>query len=263
VRCVAWRNSKKKGDFDGRVSPLTAVDYYVEFYNNEVGAKQDLANLKEFTLIMGDESGMVKIQDLTYLLEQNPTLEGVDLVTGNSKRNPHRVMQVEKYTLDEHEQYGDVGSEDGVADMLKQGEGPKGEPKEEQQQSSTFKTEVNLHAGSSKAEERRPEQNDQIRNPIEWSAHKDSVKAIQYVHSTDRPLVFTAGLDRMAYIWDRNMKEDKDNKKDDQKERCQGKLVQGYMMRPHYQWNFPMTSYESKRGERQEKTEKELQDCRR
>jgi len=33
-------------------------------------------------------------------------------------------------------------------------------------------------------------------------AHKDVIKAIAYISQTDVPLIFTAGLDRMAKIWD-------------------------------------------------------------
>ena len=36
----------------------------------------------------------------------------------------------------------------------------------------------------------------------DWSAHDDVVKSIQFIAATDEPLVFTASLDRMAYIWD-------------------------------------------------------------
>ena len=35
-----------------------------------------------------------------------------------------------------------------------------------------------------------------------FPAHKDIIKSIQYIHSTDEPLIFTAGLDKNAYIWD-------------------------------------------------------------
>jgi len=39
---------------------------------------------------------------------------------------------------------------------------------------------------------------------------------------TDVPIVFTAGLDRMAKIWHLETKE------------CLGKLLQGYMLKPSY-----------------------------
>ena len=42
---------------------------------------------------------------------------------------------------------------------------------------------------------------------------------------TDEPLVFTAGMDRMAYIWDLN-------------KNCKGKLIQGYMLKKNYYWDF-------------------------
>lgn len=94
--CVSWKNNHSIE----KVSTLTAVDY---FYNDETG---------EFTLIMGDENGMVKIQDLTYII-QHYQLQPKDFVTGNTKRNPHRFMPVEKYTLDMHDHDGDNNSEDG------------------------------------------------------------------------------------------------------------------------------------------------------
>lgn len=59
-------------------------------------------------------------------------------------------------------------------------------------------------------------------------------------------MVFTAGLDRMAYIWDRNTKE------------CRGRLIQGYMMQKKYNWNFVLNNYESKRDERKVKVESSL-----
>jgi WD40 repeat protein len=52
----------------------------------------------------------------------------------------------------------------------------------------------------------------------QWEAHKDVIKSIQYISLTDVPLVFTAGLDRMAYIWDLDKV-------------CRGKLIQGYMLK--------------------------------
>jgi WD40 repeat protein len=38
-------------------------------------------------------------------------------------------------------------------------------------------------------------------------AHKDVIKSIAYIAATDVPLIFTAGLDRMAKIWDMNNNE--------------------------------------------------------
>jgi WD40 repeat protein len=64
-----------------------------------------------------------------------------------------------------------------------------------------------------------------------WTAHKDIVRSITYINKTDEPLVFTAGMDRMAYIWDLN-------------KNCKGKLIQGYMLKKNYFWEFPLNNYE-------------------
>lgn len=202
--CVSWRNNHGIE----KVSPLTAVDY---FYDEQSG---------EFTLIMGDESGMVKIEDLTYIIDHYG-LKAKDLVTGNTKRNPHRVMPVEKYSLDNNEHDGDNNSEDG----------------DEQPKVSKITGDKALDGGK-------------VAHEISWLAHKDNVKAIQYIHSTDKPLVFTAGLDRMAYIWDRHSKE------------CLGTLIQGYMMKPSYRWDFPLATYESQRTNRQTQVQATLKQVR-
>jgi len=82
---VSWRNNHSLE----KVSPLSAIDSY---YNPETG---------EYIMIMGDESGMVKIQDLTPIIKEYK-LKPIDIVTGNTKRNPHRYMQVENNTLDKN-----------------------------------------------------------------------------------------------------------------------------------------------------------------
>jgi len=74
---VNWRNNftLKKN------SPITAIDTY---YNGETG---------EFLLIIGDEMGSVKIQDLRAILTQrNILIKPVNL--DNVKRNPYRVVDI-------------------------------------------------------------------------------------------------------------------------------------------------------------------------
>lgn len=66
-----------------------------------------------------------------------------------------------------------------------------------------------------------------------WEAHVDVIKAVQYINATDKPLVFTAGLDKMASIWDLE-----GNKK--------GQLAQGYMMKANYYWDFPLSDHDAK-----------------
>lgn len=56
------------------------------------------------------------------------------------------------------------------------------------------------------------------------------IKCIKYIAETDLPLIFTAGMDRMAKIW--NIKGE-----------VQGVLRQGYMLKANYLWNFPLGTY--------------------
>ena len=49
--------------------------------------------------------------------------------------------------------------------------------------------------------------------------------------------MFTAGLDRMAYLWDPKLGLDENEKV----ERLVGKLIQGYMLKNNkYMWDFPL-----------------------
>lgn len=50
--------------------------------------------------------------------------------------------------------------------------------------------------------------------------------------------MFTASLDRMAYIWDLH-------KNPKRKFANRGVLLQGYMMKSDYRWYFPMSRYQS------------------
>lgn len=34
-----------------------------------------------------------------------------------------------------------------------------------------------------------------------WKAHNDAIKNIDFILETDKPFIFTTGLDRMAKIW--------------------------------------------------------------
>jgi WD40 repeat protein len=65
-------------------------------------------------------------------------------------------------------------------------------------------------------------------------AHKDVIKSIAFISSTDVPLIFTAGLDKMAKIWDLT-----------NNEAPRGVLQQGYMLNPDYKWDFPLKDYSS------------------
>lgn len=71
-----------------------------------------------------------------------------------------------------------------------------------------------------------------------WDAHTDAIRSIKYITATDTPLVFTASLDKMACIWDLKHKGKKDA------DNCKGKLIQGYMMKNNYHWDFPLKRHE-------------------
>ena len=72
-----------------------------------------------------------------------------------------------------------------------------------------------------------------------WEAHSDVIKAVQYITATDEPLVFTAGLDRMACIWGLDGSP-------------RGRLIQGYMMKTNYFWDFPLRRHQQAHAERQD-----------
>lgn len=55
--------------------PISSVDYH---YNEETG---------QYLLLIGDEKGEVKIQDISVII-QHYDLKPIDLVNGNTKRNP-------------------------------------------------------------------------------------------------------------------------------------------------------------------------------
>lgn len=77
-----------------------------------------------------------------------------------------------------------------------------------------------------------------------FKAHKDIIKAIKYISATDQHLIFSAGLDKMAYIWGLEESE-KGNSYT-----CRGKLLQGYMMKPNYYWDFPLYRYDESKESR-------------
>ena len=62
-------------------------------------------------------------------------------------------------------------------------------------------------------------------------------------------MIFTAGLDRNAYIWDLN-------------KQCRGKLIQGYMLKANYYWDFPLSSYTNLTAKRQDDMLESLKDIR-
>lgn len=73
-RCVVrWENKASMKE----ENTISAVDSY---YNEKTG---------EFLLLLGDEKGFVKIQDISYIVEKYD-LKPVDVVTGDTTRTPHK-----------------------------------------------------------------------------------------------------------------------------------------------------------------------------
>ena len=66
-----------------KMCPISAVD---SFYDPETG---------RFLLIIADEMGYVRIQDISSIVSEFD-LKEVDVVTGNFKRNPWRVLAIDK-----------------------------------------------------------------------------------------------------------------------------------------------------------------------
>lgn len=151
--------------------------------------------------------------------------------TPNKKRNPWRFMQVLPVTLDA----GVLGGDD------------KSEGSGQNEKNEVSEVPIsNLKGGD-------------IQALYPFKAHKDIIKAIKYISATDEHLIFTAGLDKMAYIWGLERSEKGDSYT------CRGKLLQGYMMKPNYYWNFPLTKFDSAKETetRRDKIENQFAEVRR
>jgi hypothetical protein len=64
--------------------PITSVDAHYDPMTDK------------FILLIADEMGYVRIQDVSSILEEFPSIKPVDVVKGNMKRNPWRVLAIEK-----------------------------------------------------------------------------------------------------------------------------------------------------------------------
>ena len=72
------------------------------------------------------------------------------------------------------------------------------------------------------------------------------IRSIQYISCTDEPLVFTASLDRYVKLFSLDGEE-------------RGVLKQGYMLKPdEYNWQFPLSDFDSKKDSRQENIKESL-----
>jgi hypothetical protein len=76
----------------------------------------------------------------------------------------------------------------------------------------------------------------------QWQAHKDVIRTVKYISATDIPIIFTASMDKMAKIWTYNR----------EKIELLGTLLQGYMLKGNYSWNFPLGKHQKDLGKRQE-----------
>ncbi len=111
--------------------------------------------------------GYVRIQDISSIIFDFK-LDPIDVVKDNPKRNPWRVLTIDKAeTGSKNIYYGgdDNGSDNGdteVEPILKE-----------------F----------------------QFLQVAQWQAHRDVIKSVKYIVQTDIPIIFTASMDRMAKIW--------------------------------------------------------------
>lgn len=176
--------------------------------------------LMTLKIIIGDEMGYVRIQDASRLFDEIEGLEPVDVVTGNIKRNPWRIFKFDK-TNKTKEREGDDGGSDSDSNI------------------NIMERDID------------PMLNEDVFSQIgQWKAHKDSIKFIKYIDETDVPLIFTAGLDKMAKIW--NLKGE-----------LMGTLRQGVMKVPDRPWDFPLHQYEGMIDDRNDNVNKMLEEVKR
>ena len=145
----------------------------------------------EFLLLIGDEKGEVKIQDISQIA-RHYNLKKINVIEEEGrKRNPHQKI------VDSGLDYS--GDDDATSEM-----------------------DLNNY-------DVKPELDDKsIQEISRWEAHNDVIKSIQYIKDTDEPLIFTAGLDRMAKIWDLK---DISNNGGVVEKAPRGVLIQGYMIK--------------------------------
>lgn len=67
-----------------KMCPITSVDSYYDPLT------------QKFLLLIADEMGYVRIQDISSILTEFPGLVPTDVVTDNPKRNPWRVLAIDK-----------------------------------------------------------------------------------------------------------------------------------------------------------------------
>jgi hypothetical protein len=155
----------------------------------------------------------VTVQDLGVILKKIDGLEEVDLTDPKmvgQKRNPYRLMQ--------------------IADR-------KSEEKGKTEADELFRENPLVDES-------------EIKQICTFNPHNDVIKSIQFIYSTDRPLIMTASIDRFVHIHSIDLNNSEDVTKrvmglDVQKE---GTLLQGYMMQQNYLWNFDLTKHGKSAG---------------
>lgn len=154
---LSWRNTFTLN----KNCPITAIDTY---YSKE----ED-----KFLMILGDEMGQVRIQDISYILKQTEIPDIYPVDTSNVKRNPYREIEIKDRPA-ERNHFEDMYDEERI-----------------KQRNAIVKESKIVQIG-------------QLSMPGQTSAHSDAIRSLQYIPVTDEPLIFTASADKFVKIW--NMK---------------------------------------------------------
>jgi hypothetical protein len=123
-------------------------------------------------MIVGDEMGNVRVQDISAVLRQTVTQPIIPVDTRDVKRNPYRLIEM-KQQRGEIQDRQDKGCWGAMAD----------------DDTETIRTRTAVVNESD------------IIQVQQWTAHTDVVRSIQYISVTDEPLIFTASLDKYVRIF--------------------------------------------------------------
>lgn len=116
-------------------------------------------------LFIGDEAGKVTVQDLGAILRRIEDLQEIDVTDPKKsglKRNPYRSIPIQ---YDKKDNDIKTSNDEGIF---------KGEPLVDESE---------------------------IRQICTYTPHKDVIRSIQFIYSTDRPLILTASLDRFVHLY--------------------------------------------------------------
>lgn len=134
-----------------KMCPITAVDFNY-FSENE-----------QLKIYIGDEMGFIRVQDATDLIK---SMKPLDLVTGNTKRNPYWKIEMAKV-------WTDFEISETISSV------------------SATKEKFNKPLFEEK----------HFKQECTWKAHRDAIKYIKLITESDINLLFSAGLDKMARLW--------------------------------------------------------------